>query len=301
MEDQFSVGFQASLPCDPLASFSCLVVNGQSDRTFTLAANVLPVTANCNSNLERWHRNDLILGRFWQPEDGIDEALFESKSEEADHLKSQPHYLTYGEVTALGVRQLAYEMGIANCDGGEDRRNRFDDANAEYNYNEDDGGGIVFYDLGSGVGRLVTQMYIDQPDRVEKSVGIELSEGRHEIGINALKGIIGEDLVERFDGLYSGGDAMPHFPIELIHGDATEVVLDTRTTHVYISSLCFPKNVLLTIQEILLKLPKIRVIAALNRLDTILQLEGEEWQERNVPIQMSWGPSTAKLYRKVKS
>jgi hypothetical protein len=63
------------------------------------------------------------------------------------------------------------------------------------------------------------------------------------------------------------------------------------------SSLCFPKEVLLKLQEKVLILPKIEVVAALNRLN-LLWLRKGEWKEREIPIQMTWGPSTAKIYTK---
>jgi len=268
-------------------------------------ADIPPATAHCNHNSERWHWNELILSQYWSPNGGVDSSLFGNGNGNGNNLESQPHHLTYGEVTPLGVRQLAYEMDIANCDDGDDqRRTSFDNEN---NNNDDDDDEIVFYDLGSGVGRLVTQMYIDQPDRVTKAIGIELAEYRHEIGARALEGIM-----EKYNGegqFYPSdyGDnnvftsmitTMP-FSIQLIHGDAVEVDFDSTTTHVFVSSLCFPENVLLAIQEKLLRLPNIRVVAALNRLDLIHQRGREEWKERDVPIQMSWGASSAKIYHKV--
>mmetsp|Transcript_1633 Transcript_1633/g.3552 ORF Transcript_1633/g.3552 Transcript_1633/m.3552 type:complete len:279 (+) Transcript_1633:996-1832(+) len=165
-----------------------------------------------------------------------------------------------------------------------------------------DGRTIVFCDLGSGVGRLVTQIYLDQPERVKQAIGIELAEGRHKIAADALNGILQESdpcVAEESDGKCNDDISTANLPIQLIQGDATEVDLDSAITHVFISSLCFPEDVLLTIQEKLLQLPNVRVVAALNRLDTLHQLGGEEWRERTVPIQMTWGASSAKLYQKV--
>lgn len=153
-------------------------------------------------------------------------------------------------------------------------------------------------------------MYIDQPDRVARAVGIELAEERHRIGSLALEGILlGEQYMsENFyfpleDDMDTTDTQTKYvseaFPIQLIHGDVLDETIDPATTHVYISSLCFPKNVLLSLQEKLLQLPNIRVIAALNRLDRIHELGKEEWEERDTFIQMSWGDSMAKIYHKV--
>lgn len=290
--------------CDPVSSFSCLVSSGRQGKKTTYLADLPPGTARCNNNIELWNRNDSVLGRFWSPEDGIGRSAVDGGTDSGNHLGSQAHYLTYGEVTPLGVRQLAYEMGIAKCDDQDYQTRRVGD---DHNNDESE---IVFYDLGSGVGRLVTQMYIDQPDRVAKAVGIELAEDRHSIGAIALEGIIAEEQYEAeifFNTAYENDKNMINagsmiatkpFPIQLIHGDALEVEFDPATTHVFISSLCFPRNVLLELQKKLLRLSNIRVVAALNRLDLIHQLGGEQWEEQNMPIQMSWGDSMAKIYRK---
>jgi hypothetical protein len=304
MEQQEFSGTLAPNLCDPVSSFSCLVSSGRQDKQTTYLADIPPDTARCNNNSEIWDRNDSILSRYWSPEDGIARSVFYDGTNNGNYLDSQSHHLTYGEVTPLGVRQLAYEMGIANCDDRDYQTRRVND---DHN---NDGSEIVFYDLGSGVGRLVTQMYIDQPDRVAKAIGIELAEDRHSIGAIALERIIAEEQYEAeffFHTAYeddkdiidaSSMIATMPFPIQLVHGDALEVDFDPATTHVFISSLCFPQNILLALQKKLLRLSNIRVVAALNRLDLIHQLGGEQWEERNVPIQMSWGDSMAKIYRK---
>jgi len=302
-QQEFSDALAPSL-CDPVASFSCIVSTGrQQNKKITYVADIPPDTSRCNHDSEIWNRNDSILSRYWSPGDGVVKTISDDGTDNENHLDSRSHHLTYGEVTPLGVRQLAYEMGIANCDYLDNRTRRIDDT-----HNNDDSE-IVFYDLGSGVGRLVTQMYIDQPDRMVKAVGIELAENRHMIGAIALAGIIAkeEDLVENLHASYEGKKdakststmiSTKPFPIQLIHGDAIEVDLDPATTHVFISSLCIPDSVLLAIQKKLLLLSNISVVAALNRLDLIHQLVGEQWEERNVPIQMSWGDSMAKIYHK---
>ena len=297
MEQQELSGTLAPTLCDPVSSFSCLVSSGRQEKQTTYLADIPPGNARCNNNIEIWDRNDSILGRYWSPEDGIGRSAVDDGTDNGNHLDSQAHHLTYGEVTPLGVRQLAYEMGIAKCDDQDYQTRRVDD---DHNNDESE---IVFYDLGSGVGRLVTQIYIDQPDRVAKAVGIELAEDRHSIGAVALEGIIAEEQYEAeifVNTAYDGGSMITTkpFPIQLIHGDALEVDFDPATTHVFISSLCFPRNVLLELQKKLLRLSNIRVVAALNRLDLIHQLGGEQWKEQNVPIQMSWGDSMAKIYRK---
>ena len=303
MDQQDLIPIDASNPCDPGASFSCLVSSGRKYKEITYVADIPPDTSRCNHNVERWKRNDSILSKYWSPEDGVRTRFSDSGTENIGNHDSQSHQLTYGEVTPLGVRQLAYEMGIAKCNDNSNAKNADD-------LNDENDSKIIFYDLGSGVGRLATQMYIDQPNRVAKAIGIELAEDRHTIGTIALEGIVAEeqDATEIFHTSHNEDEpTVPWsymfptepFPVQFIYGDALEVDLDPATTHVYISSLCFPKNVLLALQKKLLGLPNIRVVAALNRLDLMHQLGGEHWEERSASIQMSWGDCMAKIYHKV--
>lgn len=303
MEEQEFSSILSPNICDPTTSFSCLVSSGRHEKQITYLADTLPVTARCNRNIEIWNRNDSILSRYWSPEDGIATKIFEDGSDSSSHLDSQSHQLTYGEVTPLGVRQLAYEMGIVDCDDQ-------DDGTTHIQNDKKDQSEIVFYDLGSGVGRLVTQMYIDQPDRIAKAIGIELAEDRHTIGAFALERIIAEEQyrAEQIRSPYDEGNDVGDrstlvstnpCPIQLIHGDALELDFDEKTSHVFMSSLCFPEDVLLALQKKLLRLPNISVIAALNRLDLIYHLDGEQWEERSVMIQMSWGDCMAKIYHKI--
>jgi hypothetical protein len=296
--------------CDPVSSFSCLVSSSRQYQETTHLVDIPPANFKCN--IEEWNRNDWILSRYWSPDDGVDSSFGSGSS-----LFS--HQLTYGEVTPLGVRQLAHGMDIsfANCNDDDDENDNNLKRSLEKNKNADDDGEIIFYDLGSGVGRLVTQIYIDQPDRITKAIGIELAKDRHDIGIKALDGIIQEQLLysnninnNNKDGTllqapdYDNNNKddtksilTTQFPVQLIHGDVVEKDLLDSTTHVYISSLCFPENVLIAVQEKLIRLPHIRVIAALNRLDLIYQ-QKEEWEERDVFVQMSWGAGTVKIYHK---
>ncbi len=297
MEDQKFSGILTRNECDPAKSFDCIVSSGRFEKGITYVADTLPESASCRKDSAAWAWNDYVLNRYWSPEDGVERELSEPGTDVDNHIGSQSQHLTYGEVTPLGVRQLASEMGIIDCSYVE---------NTSKNGKRD----VVFYDMGSGVGRLVTQIYLDQPDRVARAVGIELAEERHRIGSIALEGILSEEqyMSENVNSSFEDyGDLIDTstksiseaFPIQLVHGDVLNEDIDPATTHVYISSLCFPKDVLVALQEELLRLPNIRVVAALNRLDLIHDLGQEQWEERDTYIQMSWGDSMAKIYRKV--
>jgi hypothetical protein len=94
-------------------------------------------------------------------------------------------------------------------------------------------------------------------------------------------------------------------PIELIHGDAVQYLQTTNEpiTHVFMSSLFFPHHVLLALQQLLLEMPSIKMVAALNRLDLFEQSSSSSssssWQETDVPIQMSWGRGVVKIYHRM--
>lgn len=233
----------------------------------TYLADISPPTASAECYRDDWTRSDWYLSLFWN-----ENAGFSKRGDDR-------HAFTYGEVTPLGVRQLAYEMGIASeeCSASSTKD-------------------VVFYDLGSGVGRLVTQMYFDQPRRIRQAIGVELALDRHEIAKQALMDIQSMELV---DGLIDVGFSVEDasFPIVLLQGDALNVDWSKDATHVFMSSLCFPKHVLESLQMMVLNIPKIQVVAALNRLDVLRRLNF--WEEREVQIQMSWGPGVAKIYQKV--
>jgi hypothetical protein len=263
--------------CDPLISFQCLVSSGynhhplQKEMSF-LADLPPPQNAAFESPLEQQAHYawvDSVLEEYWNPNDGF----FVIKEHRA---------LTYGEVTSLGCRHLAHHMKISSISSPQD---------------------LVFLDIGSGVGKLATQMYLDnqQSPNFRQSIGVELSQKRHEIGTRALADLLLQEEQNLQMPLQEND-----IPILLVHGDAIEYLDNilsksntSNITHVYISSLCFPKAVRFQLQERLLRFaPSLQVVAALNRLDAFAF--HKEWKERrDVPIQMSWGPSMVHVYERL--
>lgn len=105
---------------------------------------------------------------------------------------------TYGEITPEGVSLLIAEFGMKEGD--------------------------VFYDLGSGVGKVAVQVYLEVP--VKKSVGIELSKTRHDCGESVVKKLRQEGRIQRGRSLLLVcDDILAH-----TYKDAT---------HIYTASLCF--------------------------------------------------------------
>ena len=200
---------------------------------------------------DAWRQIDDLIATYWSSGDGFD--------------GNEGKEYTYGEVTGVGARQLAAEMGIssAKAKGRE---------------------GIIFYDLGSGVARLVVQMVLDNPVAISKSVGVELSKERHDVASSALS---------RMRSSEYKSDLLSK--VELANADALEYDF-SDATHIFISSLCFPRQVLEELQDIVLTLDDVRVVAALNRLD---KPESSGWEVKDVPVQMTWGSGSAKIYRKM--
>ena len=326
----------------------------------TFIADLPPPTSTLPCFQTSWHRTDELLSFFW--EDNVGYSLSSQEDDKNHHPNRE---LTYGEVTVLGGRQLAYEMGIGT---GTTTVAGPNDAAAKRKKDV-----VIFYDLGSGVGRLVAQMYLDQPWRVQKSVGIELSLERHQWAIHALTGLeqhqhqqdqrwldsIDEscsssssscdspaDLL-RTTNNNNNDDSHHHHHLSLVvgqsiefhHGNVLEVnVWRDDATHIFVSSLCFPEAVLDALQQQIIldwddvghqhenndhdstrrdhqhgedrrerrhhrqrgvqPNKNLQVVASLNRLGRLYK--SEEWEERTVSIQMSWGPGTVKIYHRRK-
>jgi SAM-dependent methyltransferase len=105
---------------------------------------------------------------------------------------------TYGEITDEGVQKLIDMIKPTAQD--------------------------VFYDLGSGVGRMTTKMYLDSP--LKKSVGIELSDSRHTYAM-----AIQQELKAK-------KKLIPGRTLDFKKGDILKANLDDATI-VYTASTCF--------------------------------------------------------------
>lgn len=89
----------------------------------------------------------------------------------------------YGEITFEGVRIfMEHCLGIDSADRPPPARP------ARH----------VFYDLGSGIGRMVMQVHLDYP-QVQRSVGVELSRDRHEKALELRQRVLGENRSSRGD------------------------------------------------------------------------------------------------------
>lgn len=161
---------------------------------------------------------------------------------------------TYGEVTTLGARQLFYFMGMT------------DDASSSTtsDYN------IVFCDLGMGRGKLVVQALLEL-ERVDKSIGVELSHMRQQAAVLAWQTLISQ---------HAALDGTSQHRLGLHQGDFFDQDL-TNATHVYVASLCFTDTMMQDLEHKLKVLPKLKCVASLKKFPT--------WaHSRSEYVEMTW-------------
>lgn len=151
---------------------------------------------------------------------------------------------TYGEITDKGVQMLIHELNPKKSD--------------------------VFYDLGSGGGRMVLKMYLDSP--IHRAVGIELSPTRHAIALKAQEKL--KELGQEISGKI----------LEFRNADIQKARIQDATI-IYVASTCFSDEFM---QKLTTKLAALK--KGLNVL-TLRQLPKHEAftlvKELRVP--MTWG------------
>lgn len=127
----------------------------------------------------------------------------------------------YGEITYGGMRDLSQRLNLTYKD--------------------------VLYDLGCGMGKLVTYMYLTNP--IKKSVGIEMIGQRYGIAELALEQLQDDGLLD------------PQRELKFIHNNVrNEDFLDA--TVIYMSSLCFPLDLMEELNQKFLKLKRgLRIIS----------------------------------------
>jgi hypothetical protein len=168
-----------------------------------------------------------------------------------------PEDATYGEITHQGAEDLFKYLQLR----------------------EDD----VFYDLGSGVGKLIVQSYLVTP--AKKVVGIELSSLRAIQAKKAFKKMLEMDLIH------------PKKNIDFIEGDFLKQSLNDATV-IYICDVSFSDKLMKKISAKISKLnPGIRVISYKN-LNTFFK--GNKFRlEDTKSYQTSWNKagSSVHIYR----
>jgi hypothetical protein len=142
-----------------------------------------------------------------------------------DQSKKSPNLLDntlYGEITYTGMKYLAKEVKFNSLD--------------------------VFYDLGSGVGKLVIYLYLTTP--IRKSVGVEMIGHRHQTAMQVFDQVAAAGLLSDKRQLCFGYDNLREANFE----DATVI---------YMSSLCFPIDLMQVLSQRFLKMKSgLRIISS---------------------------------------
>lgn len=250
------------------------------------------------SPAEETHRRrlDEVLSSAWHGLEGFGPGLEHSSASlgnSSDVLGPNPS--TYGEVTPAGARHLARAMGL-------------DTLRSDI---------IVFMDLGSGVGKLVAQAYLEWP-AVQRAIGVELCESRSSHACQAWSSIMaihdGHMLRQaalallndsehaksqefRGIGRVSSSSSSSSIPTEiggissvaqvrLLQGDLLSANVG-EATHVYLSSLCFDDHMMEQIvQKLKTEASCLQSIASLRALPGS-RVAGFRYKG-SVDVEMSW-------------
>ena len=147
---------------------------------------------------------------------------------EDDVKKSQNVFTTYGEMLPESLTKLVNYL----------------------NMNDND----VVYDLGSGIGKVINQVFLQRP--VKKAVGVEIVKSRNEKAID-----IKNKLKEKFNDT-----KFKNQELDFIRGDMLEQDLSDSTI-IYICSTCFSDEFLTRlVREKFNTSPNLRAVVTLKKL-----------------------------------
>jgi len=175
---------------------------------------------------------------------------------------------TYGEITTLGARQLFVYMGLL-----------------------DNSNNVSFLDMGSGLGKLVVQAYMEVP-RLTQAVGIELSQTRHDLACKSWEAVQDQAVRVRTETKAYHESAAIH----LVKGDFLDWNL-SDVTHVYVSSLCFHDDLVYRLGEKLAREGEsLQCIATLKRFPASLE-NGPLGHPTSEFVEMTWtSPMGGEVY-----
>lgn len=232
---------------------SCTIDNNDSMKIFehvdpedsTIIANIPPPLRK-GETFEDRQRVDQMLKQYWELGSG-----YYSRT----GTKSQAREYTYGEMSPVGVRQLAQHMELHDK--------------------------AVVFDVGSGVGKLVVQLYLEHA--ALHIIGIESCPIRHDIATNVWNAI-SQTLIHNNTSR----------SVEFRNQDA-RVADYTLATHVFLCSLCFPDELTdAVIKSLLRSAEHLQVVAALSELPGLeVSLS---WKKTIYNVQTTWGQSTLRIY-----
>lgn len=169
-----------------------------------------------------------------------------------EHDKPMQHLisLTYGEILYQGVDTIINNINITEQD--------------------------VFYDLGSGIGKIVLQFFLNTA--VKKSLGIEASQARHQVAHNIFNKVAQQ------------------LPNLFVHKQDKRLLQSTQgnfllqdildATIIFIDSVCFSEETLHKLSTILNDCPHLKHVISSRPLAITLPLE------KKLQLACSWQPTT---------
>lgn len=224
-----------------------------------ISVSLPPMAPPPRSQKEFQHRReiDAALASFWKETDG-----FDSPSEELNLVDERygvtreattKRPSTYGEITPMGSRQLFDYMNMYQ---------------SVFDFNSKKKQDIIFYDLGSGAGRLVAQSFLELP-RIRKAVGVEMAASRHESAVSAWQKIVDSgraDDIRRMgvgNTLRNANEAAEY--VQFNKGDLFDLDV-SDATHIYASSLCFTEAMMVDLASKLnSEAPRLQCFATLQQ------------------------------------
>lgn len=165
-------------------------------------------------------------------------------------------YLTYGEILYPSVNKIIDYIGDIGPDD-------------------------VFYDLGSGIGKVALQFFMKTP--VKKACGIEASVTRHQFAEK-----IYAQVRQEFPDLFLGGREL-----KCMRGNFLESNIEDATI-VYTCSTCFSDGLLTEIGRLIDRCPKIRYLISMKQIPNKLPLD------TTLEIECTWDKTKCQVYSKEK-
>lgn len=195
---------------------------------------------------------------------GVDKDVRRASDRLGPRRKSICQEDTYGELSPAGAQTLFHHPTIKL--GPQD----------------------VFYDLGSGLARLVAEAAVI--GGAKKAVGVELSESRHDF---ACKGI--RNVAEAIRS--SAPSASVGKQLEVRCGDVTAADVHDATV-VYVANLCYREELTARIGDRLASnLPHGARVAALREFPPTVSTPRRLILRDKIKVQMTWGQQFVYIYR----
>ena len=156
--------------------------------------------------------------------------------------------------------------------------------------NGDESKSYCFVDLGSGVGRLTAQAWLELP-RVEKAIGVELAPTRHASAVRAWDAARASPMLHQVQCSIKGlcdpdaADGGPEYRL----GSMLDADLSSAT-HIYVSSLCMSDGLLDQLWAYLTRkgvAPRLETVATLRQFPEAAASPAVDCHSL-VEVEMSW-------------